>query len=215
MATSVPNSPRSGSHNFQKIADAFLSGEGLPFADVLSGERIERIFRKHGCLFGLHGVYTTAIMVWSFLSQVLRNGKDASCQAAVARVVSYRKLQGLEAPTQDTGDYCRARAKLSSAALRDLSCEVADEMEQASLPNWLWKRKLHPKLVDGFTFTMPDTSKNQAKYPQQKAQKPGVGVASIDARIASQRRHRSHGPLLVFVHDDRFTAQPRHTYLRS
>jgi hypothetical protein len=25
-------------------------------------------------LFGLHGVYTTAIMVWSFLSQVLREG---------------------------------------------------------------------------------------------------------------------------------------------
>lgn len=175
MATSVPNSPRRDSRSFQKIVDAFLSGEGLPFTDVLSAERIERIFRKRGCLFGLNGVYTTAIMVWSFLSQVLGDGKDASCQAAVARVVSYCKLQGLEAPTQDTGDYCRARAKLSSAALRDLSCEVADEMEQASLPSWLWKRKLHPKLVDGFTFTMPDTVKNQAKYPQQKAQKPGVG----------------------------------------
>ncbi|MCC7338248.1 MAG: IS4 family transposase [Pirellulaceae bacterium] len=176
MPTSVPNSPRRDSHSFQNIVDAFLGGEGLPFAEVLSAERIERIFRKHGCLFGMHGVYTTAIMVWSFLAQVLRDGKEASCQAAVARVVSYCKLQGLEAPTQDTGDYCRARAKLSSAALRDLSCEVADEMEQASLPSWLWKRKLHPKLVDGFTFTMPDTAKNQAKYPQQKAQKPGVGL---------------------------------------
>lgn len=176
MPTSVPNSPRRDSHSFQNIVDAFLGGEGLPFAEVLSAERIERIFRKHGCLFGMHGVYTTAIMVWSFLAQVLRDGKEASCQAAVARVVSYCKLQGLEAPTQDTGDYCRARAKLSSAALRDLSCEVADEMEQASLPSWLWKRKLHPKLVDGFTFTMPDTAKNQAKHPQQKAQKPGVGL---------------------------------------
>lgn len=185
MATSVPNSPRRDSRSFQKIVDAFLSGEGLPFTDVLSAERIERIFRKHGCLFGLNGVYTTAIMVWSFLSQVLGDGKDASCQAAVARVVSYCKLKGLEAPTQDTGDYCRARAKLSSAALRDLSCEVADEMEQASLPSWLWKRKLHPKLVDGFTFTMPDTVKNQAKYPQQKAQKPGVGFPIARAAILS------------------------------
>ena len=50
---------------FKEFADAFLSGEGLPFADVLSAERIERIFRKHGCLFGLHGVYTTATMAWS------------------------------------------------------------------------------------------------------------------------------------------------------
>jgi putative transposase len=176
MAASIPNSPRRDSRSFQKIVDGFLGGEGLPFATVLSAERIERIFQKHGCLFGLHGVYTTAIMVWSFLSQVLRDGKEASCQAAVARVVSYCQIHGLQTPTEDTGDFCRARAKLSSDALRDLSCEVAEAMEQAAEPKWLWKGKLHAKLVDGFTFTMPDTSKNQAKYPQMKAQKPGVGL---------------------------------------
>ncbi len=38
MATSVTNSPRRDSRSFQKIADAFLSGEGLPFADILSAE---------------------------------------------------------------------------------------------------------------------------------------------------------------------------------
>jgi hypothetical protein len=176
MAIGLPNSPRRDSLSFQKIVDAFLCGEGLPFAEILSTERIERIFAKHGCLFGLHGVYTTAIMVWSFLSQVLRDGKEASCQAAVARVVSYCEQQGLNSPTEDTGDYCRARAKLSDAALRDLSCEVAEELEQAADPSWLWKNKHHAKLIDGFTFTMPDTPKNQAKYPQQKAQKPGVGL---------------------------------------
>jgi hypothetical protein len=176
MAASIPNFPRRGSLSFQKIVDVFLGGEGLPFAEVLSAERIERIFQKHGCLFGLHGVYTTAIMVWSFLSQVLRDGKEASCQAAVARVVSYCQMKGRRTPTQDTGDYCRARAKLSSTALRDLSCEVAEEVEQKADPKWLWKGKHHAKLVDGFTFTMPDTPENQAEYPQQKAQKPGVGL---------------------------------------
>lgn len=176
MAVSIPNSPSRDSRSFQKIVDAFLGGKGLPFADVLSAERIERVFQKQGCLFGLHGVYSSAIMVWSFLSQVLRDGKEASCQAAVARVVSYCQMQGLQAPTDDTGDYCRARAKLSPDALRDLSCEVADEMEQQAEPKWLWKGRLHAKLVDGFTCTMPDTPKNQAKYPQMKAQKPGVGL---------------------------------------
>lgn len=176
MSTSIPNSQGGDSRSFQKIVDGFLGGEGLPFAEVLSVERIERIFQKHGCLFGLHGVYTTAIMVWSFLSQVLRDGKEASCQAAVARVVSYCQMQGLQAPTQDTGDYCRARAKLSSAALRDLSCDVAQEMQQAAEPKWLLKNKFHAKLIDGLTFTMPDTAKNQEKYPQQKAQKPGIGL---------------------------------------
>jgi putative transposase len=156
MATSVPDSPRRDSHSFRKVVDVFLSGDGLPFAEILSPDRIETIFRKHGCWFGLHGVYSTAIMVWSFLSQVLRDGKEASCQAAVARVVSYCELSGLDSPTEDTGDYCRARAKLSAVALRDLSCEITEELEQAAPSAWLWKGR-HAKLVDGFTFTMPDT----------------------------------------------------------
>jgi hypothetical protein len=176
MSTLVPNSPHRDSSSFQKVVDAFLSGEGLPFADILSAERIQRIFAKHGCQFGRHGVYTAAIVVWSFLSQVLRDGKEAACQSAVARVVSHCKLQGLDPPTEDTGDYCRARAKLSEEALHELSCEVAGELEEAAEPSWLWKDKLHPKLIDGFTFTMPDTAKNQAKYPQPKTQKPGVGL---------------------------------------
>lgn len=48
-------------------------------------------------------------------------------------------------------------------------------MEQHAVSSWLWK-KLHAKLIDGFTFTMPDTAKNQAQFPQQKAQKPGDGL---------------------------------------
>lgn len=175
MAMEIPYSPRRRSSSFQQLADAFLSTPGLPFADILSAERIERIFAKHGCLFGRHGVYTTAIMVWSFLSQVLRDGKEASCQAAVARVVGYCQQEGVAAPSEDTGDYCRARAKLSQAALQELSKEVPEEVEQAADEKWLWKGR-HAKLVDGFTFTMPDTPENRACYPHPKTQKPGVGL---------------------------------------
>ncbi len=176
MASGIPKSPRTNSGSFQKVVDAFLGGEGLPFAELISADRIQRVFVKHNCQFGMHGIYNTAIVLWAFLSQVLRDGKEASCQAAVARIVSYRRQQGLAAPTEDTGDYCRARAKLAEAALHELSCEIAEELEQAAKPEWLWKGKHHAKLIDGFTFTMPDTVKNQAKYPQQKAQKPGVGL---------------------------------------
>ena len=104
MATEIPNSPHRGSRRFQKVVNAFLTGPGLPFAEILSAERIERVFARHGCRFGRHGVYTTAIMVWSFLSQVLRDGKEASCQSAVARVVSHCEQAGTAAPTEDTGD---------------------------------------------------------------------------------------------------------------
>ena len=109
MVANIHGSPRRGSGSFQRIADAFLAGEGLPFAAILSAERIERVFAQHGCVFGLYGIYSVAITVWSFLCQVLRDGKEASCQAAVARVVSHCRQVGIAGPTSDTGDYCRAR----------------------------------------------------------------------------------------------------------
>jgi putative transposase len=181
MAT-LPNSANSGSSRFQRIVDAFLAQPGLPFAGVLSAERIERIFAQHGNLFGAGAIYSTAVMVWSFLGQVLRDGKEASCQSAVARIVTYCEQQELAAPTADTGDYCKARAKLSEAALRDLAREVAGEVEQQADADWLWKGR-HAKLVDGFTFTMPDTKANQAEYPSPKTQKKGVGLPIARAAV--------------------------------
>lgn len=181
MAT-IPNSANSGSSRFQRIVDVFLAQPGLPFAGVLSAERIERIFAQHGNLFGVGAIYSTAVMVWSFLGQVLRDGKEASCQSAVARIVTYCDQQGMAAPTADTGDYCKARAKLSEAALRDLTRETAGELQEQADPSWLWKG-LHAKLVDGFTFTMPDTAKNQAAYPSPKTQQKGVGLPIARAAV--------------------------------
>jgi len=175
MAQDIPASASGGSSSFRKVVAAFLASAALPFARVLSAERVERVFAKHEGLFGQQGIYSTAVMVWSFLGQVLRDGKGASCQAAVARVVSYCQHEQIAPPTADTGDYCRARAKLCEAALHEVSCEVADETEAAAKADWLWKGK-HTKLIDGFTFTMPDTPANQAEYPQQKSQKRGVGL---------------------------------------
>ena len=48
------------------------------------------------------------------------------------------------------------------------------QLEEEADASWLWKG-LHAKLVDGFTFTMPDTPANQAVFPQQKSQMPGIG----------------------------------------
>jgi putative transposase len=172
---SVSNSFRERRSSFRRVLDGFLARPGLPFAAVLSAERLDRIFAKHGNLFGESGIYTTAVMVWAFLGQVLRDGKEASCQAAVASIVAYRGALGLATPTSDTGDYCRARAKLAEAALRDVTCEVAAEVEDRVEAKWLWKG-MHAKLVDGFTFTMPDTPENQAAYPSPKSQKKGVGL---------------------------------------
>jgi len=175
MAASVADSSRQGCPDFRQVVEAFLSQPGLPFANVLSAERIERIFAKYGNLFGMHSVYSTVIMIWAFLGQVLRDGKGASCQAAVANISCYYQMNGQDPPTADTGDYCRARAKLSEEALRDLTREVAAELEESADESWLFQG-MHAKLVDGFTFTMPDTDENQKVFPHPKTQKPGVGL---------------------------------------
>ena len=192
MSGGVSDSRDHGAGCFQAVVDPFLGIEGLPFADVLSAARIEAVFARCGALFGKHGVYSTAVTLWAFLSQVLRDGKEASCQAAVARVVAYCRATGQPHPGHDTGVYCRARRKLSEDGLRELSRITAAELEDRAEPEWLWKGR-HAKLIDGFTFTMPDTAENQAAFPQQKGQEPGVGqpiaravaVLSLATAVAS------------------------------
>ncbi|QDV19818.1 hypothetical protein Pan153_44870 [Gimesia panareensis] len=175
MSDTLSESSPSRSNSFQQVLDSFLSPAGLPFSELLTADRITRIFARHKGLFGTHGVYSTAIMVWSFLGQVLRDGKEASCQSAVARVMTFCKLNGKKVPTADTRNYCRARAKLSVPALRELSGEIANELEEAAEEDWLWKGR-HAKLIDGFTFTMPDTEQNQSEFPQADTQRPGCGL---------------------------------------
>ena len=81
---------------------------------------------------------------------------------------------GQKPPAGDTGDYCRARAKLSLPALQNLVIESAGQLELEADENWLWNG-LHAKLVDGFTITMPDTPDNQAEFPQLSTQRAGAG----------------------------------------
>jgi len=128
----------SGNSGFQRIVGGFLVGGVLRFANVLSAERIQRAFADN--LFGMDTAYSTVTVLWAFLAQVLHDGKQASCQAAVAGIIAWRLQQ------------------------------VPDD--------WLWKGR-HAKLVDGFTFTMPDTPANQGEYPQHVAQKKGIGFPIV------------------------------------
>ena len=163
-----------GNNGFDTIAEPFLQQPGLPFAEVLTGEAIERAFAQHDALFAPKDIFCTSIVLWAFLAQVLRGGKGAACAAAVADIATYMQQTGGRAPSGDTGDYCRARSKLNLAALRGLVEEAAEQLQGGADPSWHW-HGLHAKLIDGFTFTMPDTPENQAQFPQQKNQRPGAG----------------------------------------
>jgi putative transposase len=160
--------------SFNVVAEPFLLQEGQPFASVLDAPSIQQAFIEQDAIFGQHDMFSTEIVLWAFLAQTLRDGKGAACAAAVADIAAYMLQTGQCPPSGDTGDYCRARAKLNLAAIQHLVRQSALQLEQQVDPSWLWN-DLHVKIVDGFAFTMPDTPANQERFPQHHRQKPGVG----------------------------------------
>lgn len=107
-----------------------------------------------------------------FLAQSL--SADASCQFAVDQAATTRLLTGLPCCSTATGGYCRARARLPLAFITELTRFSAHLVEAQVPQRWLWQGR-RVRIIDGTTLTMPDTSANQAVYPQQRNQKPGLG----------------------------------------
>ena len=172
--TTLDTSADTGKADFHEVAASFLDQPGLPFTDSLNATDIEQIFAEHSALFATDAIYSTPLVLWAFLAQVLRDGKGAACANAVADIATYTQQAARPAPSGNTGDYCRARAKLDLTALGDLVRQSARRLDDQTRPEWLWQGR-HAKLVDGFTFTMPDTPANQDAFPQQTSQDPGVG----------------------------------------
>src|SRR6056297_471202 len=156
---------QAGKAGFHQVAAPFLDQPGLPFADVLSATDIQQAFAERHALFATDATFSTPIVLWAFLAQALKDGKGAACAAAVADIATYMQQVGGPVPSGDTGDYCRARAKLNLETLRHLTIQTAQRLESQADRSWLF-HGLHPKLIDGFTFTMPDTDDNQKRFPQ-------------------------------------------------
>ncbi len=163
---------------FNNVLAPFCHADGLPFANVLTADTIAQALADEQVSFGqrAHSFWTPALTLWTFLSQVLDDGSK-SCRAAVARAVVAMALT-LPRPEYDTGNYCRARAKLPTNVLCRLTLQVAVALEKQAPAAWLWHGR-HVSLVDGFTASMPDTEENQKAYPQPQTQKPGLGFPLI------------------------------------
>jgi hypothetical protein len=160
--------------SFTQALAPFHHDEGLPFAAVLPVAVVEQVFADEQVAFGdtRDSVFTPAVTLWAFLSQVVEN--DKSCRAAVSRVLAARVAAGQTPCSEDTAAYCRARAKLPATALKRLALQAGRNLETLVPGDWLWHGK-HVTLVDGTTMLLPDTPANQAAYPQQATQEPGLG----------------------------------------
>jgi hypothetical protein len=149
----------------------FAQQDGLPFADVLPADRVRRALEEEGAGWR-EVVWTPALTLWAFLSQVA--GADGSCRAAVARALAWLVSSGQRPCAAKTGPYCKARGRLPEGLLPRLARETGRSLHNAAPAAWLWHGR-RVKIADGSTLSMPDTPANQEDYPQSRAQAPGVG----------------------------------------
>ncbi len=157
------------------IRRQLLEQPGLPFADYLPAPLVHAVAHTLGCSFRRR-VYTPAVTLWTFLSQVF--DPDHSCRQAVARLLAWRTALGLRPCSPDTGGYCKARRRLPEALLRELTRGTGYQLLADAPPAWLWKGR-PVKVVDGTGLSMPDTDKNQKAYPKSKKLAPGVGFPLV------------------------------------
>ncbi|MFN7803180.1 MAG: IS4 family transposase [Planctomycetaceae bacterium] len=179
--------------SYDLVRQSLLQSDSLPFSDALTSEQIEQAFVAEGVSFGDAGcdangalsehlgtVYTMGVTLWAMLSQALLTDVQRSCRSAVQRVAVYYALLGVDVSSKNTGAYCRARAKVTEGVVRRLAKGMAERCEAAVPSEWLWKG-FRPRLIDGTTFSMPDTEENQAEYPQSKTQAEGLGFPILRA----------------------------------
>lgn len=143
----------------------------LPFSNILSKELVLGTLGSLGVRY-YDSLYNPVVTLWIFLTQAI--SADPSLAAAVEGFLAWRLGQGLSACSTNTGGYSRARGRLTEQLLGTLTRKTGRELARQAIPEWLWKGR-HVKLFDGSTVSMPDTARNQAAYPQQASQKPGVG----------------------------------------
>jgi putative transposase len=169
-----------GTKSFSLLQNAFLQAEGLPFRDVLPEAEIEAAFAAENASFARDDgdIFTPAITLWAFLSQVLHAGRLRSCAAAVSRVAVLCVVLERKPPGAYSGTYCHARAKLPEPVLQRLVYDLGEELETRVPTEWLWHAR-HVKIPDGTTLLAPDTLDNQQVWPQSRSQKPGVGFPII------------------------------------
>jgi hypothetical protein len=153
------------------VRDQLGRKEGLPFLDILTSDLVATACRNCNH-FWRERLYTPWITLGMMLSQVL--SEDHSCDEAVDRFQKFRHDQGLPFVSADTSSYCEARLRLPEPLFWDLVQRTGQTIHQNAKASWLFHGR-SVKIVDGSTVTMPDTPRNQAVYPQQKSQAPGLG----------------------------------------
>jgi putative transposase len=143
----------------------------LGLGGILPEATVRQVLRDEGATWKII-VFTPFLTFWTFFWQSLSS--DRSCRAALKRLAAWMGRHGQEPNGDDTGAYCKARARLPESALHRLMRLVGGTTHQKATQDWLWCGRT-VTVVDGSTALMPDTAANQKDYPQSSSQKSGLG----------------------------------------
>ncbi len=162
--------PASRQQQAEALLAAFFQSDGLPLHDVLTPDDVVTTFSDADadCHGSATAIFTPLLTLWAFLGQLLH--ADHSCRAAVLRVLVLCAALSRPIPASDTAAYCRARARLPTAALRRLAMHLGQRLESRAPKDWLWQGR-HVKLVDGSTSQIPDAPANQQAFPPRRSRR--------------------------------------------
>ena len=160
---------------FRKCRQRIIEEQDLCFTQLLPKEQVEAAIERHQVHFR-ECLYTPLVTIWTFLYQVL--APDQSCRAAVARLLAFLCVSQKGSGSAKTDPFCKARQRLAETLIADLARSTGNDLQQQVPPTGLLNGR-PIKIADGTTVSMPDTPENQKAYPQQSAQKPGLGFPII------------------------------------
>ena len=149
----------------------FAQHGDLPFSQVLPAAMVTDALRSLGMRY-YESLYNPVTVLWLFLSQVIH--ANPTLAVVVESFLAWRVGQGMSPCSPDTGAYAKARTRLPLALLELLARQTGRQADRSAPDQWRWLGRA-VKLFDGSTVSMPDTPENQAAFPQQANQKPGVG----------------------------------------
>lgn len=165
LSRSVPSLRR----RLQEASEELRRLPGVTVSRIITAEELSGIAERCEVRFR-HRLFPPFVTLWMFLWQAL--SPDGSCREAVFRWLADRGRGG--GRTAGSAGYCLARKRLPLALVTQVSQLVAERLSAAVAKEHLWQGR-RVKIVDGTTVSMPDTPANQARFPQQAGQKPGLG----------------------------------------
>jgi hypothetical protein len=149
-------------HSLEKTMARFLPAGLLQELGEMPGRRVRWL--------------PMTLIFWVFLQMVLCPG--TSCREAQRATQAWWRRQGRRWLNPNTNAFCQARARLPLAWLQKVWWRLADRIcaQAPSLPGCHGRRML---VVDGTTVQTPDTTSNQAQWPQVTSQQPGCGFPLV------------------------------------